>query len=98
MRCCVEAFKPNEDVDLKEWSKKMILFTFKKQMPNTVYYNISYAMNPYRTRLLPEKLGSQLKRDISRWSKSKDEDEQGFWAFPVHVPGSELFYVDWTSR
>ena len=68
-----EAFKPNEDVDHSIWTKKMILYTFRHQMPNTVYYNISYAMNPYRTRLLPEKLGSQLKRDISRWGKSREE-------------------------
>jgi len=92
-----EAFKPSENVDHSVWSKKMILYTFAKEMPNTVYYSISYAMNPYRTRVLPTKLGSQLKRDISKWGKSKVEEEQGFWAFPVSVPGRELFYVDWTS-
>ena len=65
-------------------------------MPNTVRYDITYSMNPFRNRLLPQKSGSQAKRDISRWNTSRKPEETGFWAFPVHVPGSALLYVDWT--
>mmetsp|Transcript_1404 Transcript_1404/g.2451 ORF Transcript_1404/g.2451 Transcript_1404/m.2451 type:complete len:240 (+) Transcript_1404:1-720(+) len=54
-------------------------------------------MNPFRNRLLPQKAASQAKRDISRWNTSRKVEETGFWAFPVHVPGSQLLYVDWTS-
>ena len=92
-----EAFKPTNNVDLKVWSTKIVMYAFSREMPNTVYYDITYSMNPFRTRLLPQKLASQAKRDISRWNKSRKEEECGFWAFPLQVPGSEMFYVDWTS-
>ncbi len=81
----------------EEWATKMVFYAFKEKMPNTARYNISYSMNPYRNRLLPMKPGSQAKRDISRWNVSRKVEETGFWAFPVSVPGSELFHVDWTS-
>lgn len=73
-----------------------VFYVFAKEMPNTVRYDITYSMNPFRNRLLPQKSGSQAKRDISRWNTSRKPEETGFWAFPVHVPGSALLYVDWT--
>ena len=81
----------------KEWRTKMVFYAFCHQMPNTVRYDISYGMNPFRNRLLPQKAASQAKRDISKWSVSRKVEETGFWAFPLHVTGSQLFNVDWTS-
>jgi hypothetical protein len=92
-----ESFRIDEAAPEEEWSKKLIFYAFARPMPNTVRYEISYSTNPYRHRLLPQKAAGQAKRDISRWNQSRVDQETHFYAFPVHVPGTQLLHVDWTS-
>ena len=95
-----EAYVLNSEKDSNEWKTELIFFAFESQMPSTVEFDVTYANDPYRTRILSSKIGRKAMYDLTQWYSFDKNDNalSKFHTYPMKTSFCTHFHVDFEAN